>query len=94
MLQISKTVVSLSHQTQTKTVMSYSKHFSKSTVNALAKKGVTIIGATAIPAFLGDEYFSGTGYKLDAAGTHIIRDYFQVVTMAKSSWTPENLQEA
>ena len=49
--------------------MNYSKDFSKKVISQLAKKGVTIVGATAVPAFDGDTCFSATAYILNAKGT-------------------------
>lgn len=73
--------------------MNASSDFSKKVVSQLSKKGVTVIGKTAIPAFEGDVYFSGTAYVLDAAGTQIVRIHRHVCQMAASSWTPECLDE-
>jgi len=71
--------------------MNYSKDFSKKTIASLAKKGVVIIGATAVPMFEGDTTFAGTAYVLNAAGCQIIRTYNQVVVMGSSSWIPETV---
>jgi Asp-tRNA(Asn)/Glu-tRNA(Gln) amidotransferase A subunit family amidase len=72
--------------------VNYSKDFSKTVVARLAKKGVTIVGATAVPALAGDPAgFQRLAYVLDAAGTSIVRTYAQVLVMGSSSWTPSDL---
>lgn len=65
------------------------KHFSKKVLALLAKKGVSVIGAQAVPAFEGDRYFTGTAYQLVFNGASFMRTYSQVETMAVSSWQPE-----
>ena len=46
----------------------FSRDFSRKTRSQLAKRGFSITGATAIPAFEGDVYSTGTAYCLiDAA---------------------------
>ena len=70
--------------------MNASNHFSVKTINALLKKGVSIIRPIAVPAFEGDQYFSGTAYELDANGQSIIRTHSQIRTMAVSSWMPDD----
>jgi len=62
-------------------------HFSKKIINALSRKGVSFVGTQAVPAFEGDQYFSGTAYKLSANGQMLVRTYQQVMSMACSSWT-------
>lgn len=69
-----------------------SKDFSKKTINALTKKGVSIEGVQAIPAFDGDTFFSGVAYLLSANGAGFIRTHSQVVVMANSSWNPDNCE--
>lgn len=71
--------------------MNFTKDFSRKTLKQLASKNINIMGVQAIPAFEGDQYFSGTGYVLNAGGSQIIRTYDQVVVMGSSSWTPECL---
>jgi hypothetical protein len=66
-----------------------SKDFSAKTLSALSKKGVSVIGSQAVPAFEGDQYFSGVAYILDAQGRQLLRTHSQVIVMASSSWTPE-----
>lgn len=65
------------------------KDFSKKTLAILSKKGISIIGTQSVPAFEGDNYFSGTAYKLLYKETQFMRLYFQVITLASSSWDPE-----
>jgi len=65
------------------------KDFNKSTLSALAKKGVQVVSAQAVPAFEGDVYFSGVAYTLVANGTtSFVRTHSQILVMAKSSWMP------
>ena len=65
-----------------------SKDFSKSTLSALQKKGVRIIGVQAVPAFYGDKYFTGVAYMLEYNGHGFMRSHSQILVMAKSSWMP------
>lgn len=57
-------------------------HFNASTLKALKRRGIRIIGITAIPANDHDRYFSATGYELDDNGTHRIRTYLEVLAIA------------
>lgn len=65
------------------------KDFSKKTLAGLSKKGVSVVGVVAVPAFEGDKYFSGTAYQLEFNGTGFIRSHSQVLVMAVSSWNPQ-----
>lgn len=67
--------------------MNHSSDFSKATVKALNAKGISIIGKTVIPGE-GDMPFANgeTGYVLNDNGTSCIRTFFQVRTMAVSSY--------
>jgi len=65
------------------------KDFSAKTLSLLSKKGISVVGATAVPAFDGDVYFSGTAYTLSFAGTSFMRTHSQILVMASSSWMPE-----
>lgn len=63
------------------------RDFSKSTIKALSKKGVSIVGCQSVPAYEGDRYFTGKSYQLVTSdGYGMIRTHSQVLTMAKSSW--------
>jgi hypothetical protein len=63
--------------------------FSKKVLALLAKKGIEVVSSTAVPAFEGDKYFTGTAYVLVWNETQFLRDYRQVETLAKSSWCPK-----
>ena len=68
----------------------FARDFSKSVKSALLRKGVRIIGKQAIPASPDDKYFTGTAYVLVTAnGQSMLREYHQVICMAKSSWMPD-----
>jgi hypothetical protein len=69
-----------------------SKDFSSKTINALAKKGVEIVRTKAVPAFEGDQYFSGVAYMLSFNGSGFLRTHSQVLVMANSSWNPQDDQ--
>jgi hypothetical protein len=45
------------------------RHFGRSTVNALARKGIRFLGPTAVPDASGSFLNSETGYKMDDNGT-------------------------
>lgn len=66
------------------------KDFSKKTLNALARKRIQISGSTSVPGFEGDKYFSGVAYNLVWNGIGFIRTHSQVITLALSSWNPED----
>ena len=67
--------------------MNFSNHFANAIVKKLNAKGITIIGLTVIPGEGSLPYASGeTGYILNDNGTSCIRTYFQVKTMAVSSY--------
>lgn len=59
-------------------------HFSKQTLSALAKKGITLIGLTVIPDNTSPMPMANgsTGYCLDDNGTYRIRTFLQVLEMA------------
>jgi hypothetical protein len=66
------------------------RDFSKKVIASLSKKGISIIGSQAIPAFEGDVYFSGVAYILVWNQNQFIRTYSQVNCLALSSWKPES----
>lgn len=68
--------------------MNFDRHFSKKTVKALNKKGISIVGIQAAKAFEEDSLFSDTVYQLSFNGTGFIRTHSQVVVIASSSWNP------
>ncbi len=59
-------------------------HFSKSTLNKLARKGISLIGTTVLPDFSKPlPYASGdTGYCLNDNGTHRVRTFTDVLALA------------
>lgn len=57
-------------------------HFSTSTRKALAKRGVRIVGITALPDATGSYLNSSTGYQLDDNGCQRIRTYLEVRAIA------------
>lgn len=61
-------------------------HFSKSTLNKLARKGIAVIGIVAIPDYSTSMPWANasTGYKLDDNGTHRIRTFSEVLALAKA----------
>jgi hypothetical protein len=63
--------------------------FGASTLRALQRRGIRIIGTTAIPADAHDRYFSATGYELDDNGTHRIRTYLEVLALADGAPTTD-----
>ena len=63
--------------------------FSKKVLASLSKKGISIVGSVAVPAFEGDVYFQEVAYNLVWNGIGFIRTYSQVNTLAISSWCPE-----
>ena len=64
---------------------SFSKDFSSKVVKSLARQGIRIIGATALPDATGSYLNSERGYNLDDNGTHRICAYLQVVAIAAVS---------
>lgn len=58
------------------------RDFSRTTLKALASRGIIVIGTQAAPAFDGDQYFSGRVYRLDDNGCHKIRSHSEVMEMA------------
>lgn len=58
------------------------KDFSVIERRSLLAHGIRIVGATAIPAFDGDVYFSGRAYMLDIGGCSCLRSYAEVRAMA------------
>lgn len=68
--------------------MNYSKDFSKKVNAALSSKGISVVGATAVPAFEGDKYFTGIAYTLVWNGISFLRSYQDVQVLALSSWDP------
>jgi len=60
------------------------RDFSKTTLSALSRKGITIIGITVIPDNSGLPFASGErGYKLNDNGCLIIRAFAQVLELAR-----------
>ena len=64
------------------------KDFSKKVLASLSKKGISIVGSVAVPAFEGDVYFQEVAYTLVWNETSFIRTYSQVNSLALSSWCP------
>lgn len=58
------------------------KDFSAAERRALLKRGIRIVGSTAVPAFEGDRYFSGRAYMLDIEGKGCLRGYMEVCAIA------------
>lgn len=59
------------------------RDFSSKTRNALARKGIVVLGAQAAPAFEGDTSFSGRTYRLDDNGCCRMRSHAEVMEMAQ-----------
>ena len=59
------------------------RDFSSKTLRALAKRGVTVIGAQAAPAYDGDATFSGRVYQVSVDGCAMMRSHSQVMEMAQ-----------
>lgn len=59
--------------------------FSKKTINALARKGIRLIGLTVIPDSASDMPFASgeRGYCLDDNGCHRIRSFREVLGLAR-----------
>lgn len=55
-------------------------HFSKSTLNKLAKAGITLVGIQGIPGPYGGE----VAYILNDNGTHRVRRFAEVLALAKA----------
>lgn len=55
-------------------------HFSKSTLNKLARKGITLVGLQGIPGPYGGEI----AYILNDNGTHRVRRFAEVMDLAKA----------
>jgi hypothetical protein len=62
----------------------YSKDFPKPVIAALARQGIRIIGACAIPDSKAEMPWANAsrGYQLDDNGTHRIRSYAEVKALA------------
>jgi hypothetical protein len=58
------------------------RDFSPTTLKALARKGIRVIGMQAAPAYAGDETFSGRAYRLDDNGCCRIRSHAEVMALA------------
>lgn len=58
-------------------------HFSKKTLKALSKRGITVISATYVPGADGSYANGETAYMLSHNGTGILRSFLQVLEMAK-----------
>lgn len=61
----------------------FNRHFSPSTIKALAAKGIVVTGIQATPAFPGDVYHTGTAYLLNDNGTGKVRSFMEVLELAK-----------
>ncbi len=60
------------------------RDFSKNTLSALSKRGISVIGITVIPDNSGLPFASGErGYKLNDNGCLIIRTFAQVLELAQ-----------
>lgn len=69
--------------------MNHTRAFSPKTIKQLNKKGISITGTQAAPAFEGDAYFSGVVYMLTYKDAAFLRTHSQVIILANSSWNPE-----
>ena len=58
------------------------RDFSRTTIAALAKKGIRVIGTQAAPAFDGDTAYSGRMYRIDDNGCGKIRSHSEIMGMA------------
>lgn len=59
------------------------RDFNASTRKALARKGITVIGMQAAPAYDGDTSFSGRVYRLDDNGCCRMRSHAEVLELAQ-----------
>ena len=61
------------------------KDFSKKTLAALARKGISLVGLTVIPDMSSDMPFANgsRGYQLNDNGCHRIRSFSEVLELAK-----------
>ena len=57
--------------------------FSRTVVRQLARKGISLSGGQACPAYPGDEFFTAIAYGLVKNETHCLRAYSEVVRIAK-----------
>lgn len=57
-------------------------HFNNKTLKTLTKKGIAIVGMTALPVN-GSYLNTQTGYELNNNGTGQIKNYLQVLEMAQ-----------
>ena len=59
--------------------------FSKKTLAALARKGISLVGLTVIPDMSSDMPFANgsRGYQLNDNGCHRIRSFSEVLELAK-----------
>lgn len=58
-------------------------HFSKKTLKALSKRGITVVSATYVPGTDGSYANGESAYMLDDNGTGRMRSFLQVLEMAK-----------
>ena len=63
--------------------MRASRDFSRKTLNALAKRNITVIGSQAAPAYEGDWALSGRVYQVSVDGCAMMRTHSQVMGMAQ-----------
>lgn len=70
--------------------MNLSQDFSAKTISRLAKKGLSVVGKQAVPAFDGDQYFTGTVYQLTDGTKSVLRSHRHVLTISVSSWTMDD----
>lgn len=59
------------------------RDFTAKTRNALARKGIVVVGVQAAPAFDGDTTFSGRTYRLDDNGCCRMRSHAEVLELAQ-----------
>jgi hypothetical protein len=63
--------------------MRAARDFSRKILNALAKRGVSVIGSQAAPAYEGDFSLSGRVYQISSEGCSMMRTHAQVMEMAQ-----------
>jgi len=63
--------------------MRAARDFSRKTLNALAKRNITVIGSQAAPAYEGDWSLSGRVYQVSVDGCAMIRTHSQVMGLAQ-----------
>lgn len=59
------------------------KDFSRKTLAGLGEKGISVIGATFVPGPSGSYLDGERAYSLDDNGTHRLRAFLEVLTLAE-----------